>query len=85
MHTALVCIHKRRKMEATGMSNQIILIALVVSQLILFALYVLLARSVAELRFESHHHTFFYNKTGEKVHEFISVHKHGGVINERLD
>ena len=57
-------------------------VALVISQLTLLGLYVSLARSIADLRHESHHHTFFYNKEGEKVHEFISVHKHGGYINE---
>jgi len=57
-------------------------VALVISQLTLLGLYVLLARSIADLRHESHDHTFFYNKEGEKVHEFISVHKHGGYINE---
>ncbi len=62
--------------------DKISFIALVISQLTLLGLYVLLARSIAELRHEAHHHTFFYNKKGEKVDEFISVHKYGGIINE---
>jgi hypothetical protein len=52
------------------------------SQLGLLILYIKIIKSISDLRHESHHHTFFYNKEGEKVHEFISVHKHGGYINE---
>jgi hypothetical protein len=59
-------------------------VGLVISQLTLLGLYVLLARSIAELRHEAHHHTFFFDNDGKKIDEFISVYKHGGVINEQL-
>ena len=59
-------------MEATGvMMIEFGMWLLCISQLTLLALYVLLARSIAELRHRSHHHTYWY-KDGEKVNETIS-------------
>lgn len=48
---------------------------LTISQLTLLGLYVLLARSIADLRHDSHKHTFWF-KNGKKVEETISSYEY---------
>jgi hypothetical protein len=55
--------------------GKIAFFALIVSQLTLLALYVLLTRSIADLRHDSHKHTFWF-KNGEKVEETISSYEY---------
>ena len=63
-------------MEATGvMMIEFAMWLLCISQLTLLALYVLLARSIADLRYRSHWHTYWY-KDGEKVNETISSYEY---------
>jgi hypothetical protein len=75
MHTALVRAGQRWQVEATGVIMKSAILLLGISQILLSLLYIRIFKSISELEYRSHWHTFVY-KDGEKVDEYISCHEY---------